>query len=132
MAQSARSGREPDATDIELDAILSVVELLTSFDTRGRRFVLRAAAGRLGAYEQEAAPTGLLARLSNRERQVFDMLIDGRRNREIAKALGISDKTVETHREHILKKLELHSTIDLVRVAVISGVLRVPPDPSRS
>jgi DNA-binding NarL/FixJ family response regulator len=128
MGQSERVTDEPDATDVAVDAIASVVELLTPLDARTRRFVLRGAAIRLGAYEPEPSPSGKLARLSARERQVFDLLIHGGRNREIAKALGIGDKTVETHREHILKKLELHSTIDLVRVAVIAGVLRVPPE----
>ena len=128
---SARATAELDATDVSVEAIQSVVDLLAPLDLRTRRFVLRAAASRLGAHDLEPNPTGRLARLSARERQVFDFLIHGRRNREIAKALGISDKTVETHREHILKKLEVHSTIELVRVAVSAGVLQFPMSPDR-
>ena len=126
---SVQIAEELDATDVAVEAIKSIVELLNPLDMRTRRFVLRAAASRLGAHDPGPNPVGKLARLSNRERQVFDFLIYGRRNREIAKALGISDKTVETHREHILKKLEVHSTIDLVRVAVLAGVLQIPREP---
>jgi DNA-binding NarL/FixJ family response regulator len=55
--------------------------------------------------------------LSRRERDVFDLLVRGRSNRDISRVLGISTKTVETHRAHVLQKLKLHSMVDLVRFA---------------
>jgi DNA-binding NarL/FixJ family response regulator len=61
-----------------------------------------------------AGPCGMLSR---RERDVFEMLVRGHNNRHIAGALGISKKTVETHRAHVLRKLGLHSIVDLIRFA---------------
>lgn len=60
---------------------------------------------------------GPLATLSARERDVFRLVVRGMTARQIAVALGIGPKTVETHRERILKKLAMHSVVDLVRLA---------------
>ena len=62
--------------------------------------------------------------LSPREREIFDLIIRGFSNEGIARELSISAKTVETHRAHINKKLEVHSTADLVRFAARHGLLR--------
>jgi len=61
--------------------------------------------------------------LSERERVVFDLLVRGYSNQPIAAELGISVKTVETHRAHVLKKLQVHSIVDLVRLAARHGLL---------
>lgn len=55
--------------------------------------------------------------LSSREREIFDLLVRGRSNPVIASELCISPKTVETHRAHIMKKLGVHSIVELVRYA---------------
>jgi two-component system response regulator NreC len=55
--------------------------------------------------------------LSRRERDVFELLVRGNTNRQIARMLGISPKTVETHRAHVLRKLGVHSIVDLIRFA---------------
>jgi DNA-binding NarL/FixJ family response regulator len=57
-------------------------------------------------------------RLSEREREVFQLVAEGRTNRQIAEALNIRPTTVETHRARILQKLDLHSTTELVLWAV--------------
>lgn len=56
--------------------------------------------------------------LSDRELEVFQLLGKGRGTREIANALKLSVKTVETHREHLKKKLKIQSSPELMRVAV--------------
>lgn len=56
--------------------------------------------------------------LTTREREVVRLLAHGRANREVAGALGISVKTVESHRSNLMRKLELSSIVDLVRYAV--------------
>jgi DNA-binding NarL/FixJ family response regulator len=56
--------------------------------------------------------------LTGREREVVRLLAHGRPNRQVASALGISVKTVESHRANVMKKLELRSIVDLVRYAV--------------
>lgn len=68
---------------------------------------------------------GALAPLSARERDVFRLLVRGMTTREIAAELCISGKTVDTHRERILKKLDLHSVVQLVRYAAQHDILDV-------
>ena len=57
-------------------------------------------------------------RLTSREREVLQLLAEGRANKEIASALGITTKTAETHRARIMAKLEVHSIAELVRYAI--------------
>jgi two-component system nitrate/nitrite response regulator NarL len=56
--------------------------------------------------------------MTAREREVLALLATGRRNKDVAQALGISSKTVETHRARIMSKLDLHSMSALVRYAI--------------
>lgn len=55
--------------------------------------------------------------LSEREREVLQLVAEGRSSKEIAELLSISPATVETHRAHILQKLGLHNTVEVVRYA---------------
>jgi two-component system, NarL family, invasion response regulator UvrY len=64
------------------------------------------------------------AALSQREVQVMEMLANGQTNREIADALAISVKTIDTHRGHVLKKLQLRNNSDLTRFAVKHGLIQ--------
>jgi two-component system, NarL family, response regulator NreC len=56
--------------------------------------------------------------LTDREREILQLLAEGRANKEVASLLNISLTTVETHRGHILQKLSLHSTAELILYAV--------------
>lgn len=67
--------------------------------------------------------TGPLGELSPREREVFDLIVQSQSNRDIASYLCISIKTVETHRASINRKLEAHSTADLIRIAARHGLI---------
>ena len=62
-------------------------------------------------------------RLTGREREVLQLLTEGRGNKEIAGLLGISPKTAETHRGHVMNKLGLHSVGELVRYAVRNRII---------
>ncbi len=62
--------------------------------------------------------------LTDREREVLSYLAEGTSNELIAKALVISPKTVERHRENIMHKLNLHSRADLVRYAIRKGIIK--------
>jgi DNA-binding NarL/FixJ family response regulator len=72
-----------------------------------------------------AVATGarLFERLTRREREVFEQLIRGRSNAAIASSLLISVRTVETHRQRILAKLEAHSIVELVHLASLHGYM---------
>jgi two-component system, LuxR family, response regulator FixJ len=61
-----------------------------------------------------------LAVLTRREREIVDLLVDGKANKEVAAELGLSTRTVEGHRAHIMDKLGLTSFADLVRIALLA------------
>lgn len=66
----------------------------------------------------------VLGGLTEREREVFTMLAEGSSNQQIAESLVISPKTVERHRENIMRKLNLHSRSELVRYAIRKGIIK--------
>jgi DNA-binding NarL/FixJ family response regulator len=74
--------------------------------------------------------THAIERLSQRERQIFDLVVWGSSNKQIAGRLGISIKTVETHRGHINGKLRVHTSADIVRLASLWGMLVTAPAPT--
>jgi len=61
--------------------------------------------------------------LTAREREVLQLVAEGRSNKEVAALLNLSLYTVETHRTHILQKLNLHSVPDLILYAVRKGII---------
>jgi two-component system, NarL family, response regulator NreC len=61
--------------------------------------------------------------LTDREREILQLLAEGKANKEVASLLNISPTTVETHRGHILQKLSLHSTADLILYAVRKRII---------
>lgn len=62
--------------------------------------------------------------LSSRERQVLQLVAEGKTTKEIAQLLGISVKTAESHRTHIMEKLDIHETASLVRYAIRRGLIQ--------
>lgn len=64
-----------------------------------------------------------LERLTRREREIFDLLIRGMSNDEVAGQLYIARRTVETHRQRIMKKLATHTILEMIRVAAKQGAL---------
>jgi DNA-binding NarL/FixJ family response regulator len=63
--------------------------------------------------------------LSRRERQVLEAVAEGMTNQQIGERLGISPKTVARHRERVMNKLNLHSSTELVKFAIRSGLIRL-------
>ncbi len=61
--------------------------------------------------------------LTGREREVMQLLAEGKSNKEIAVALNITVKTAETHRANLMRKLDLHSISDLVRYAIRNNII---------
>jgi DNA-binding NarL/FixJ family response regulator len=61
--------------------------------------------------------------LTSREREILQLIAEGRSNKETATLLNLSPYTVETHRSNILQKLNLHSSADLILYAVRKGVI---------
>jgi two-component system response regulator NreC len=73
--------------------------------------------------ESGGVPAG--EELTPREREVLTYIAEGYTNREIADALVISVKTVDRHRENIMRKLNLHSRVELVKYAIEKGLISV-------
>lgn len=65
------------------------------------------------------------ALLTSREREVIQLLAEGKTSKEVAVALHLSVKTAETHRTNLMRKLNLHSVADLTRYAVRNGIVQV-------
>ena len=63
-----------------------------------------------------------LAKLSEREREVLQLIAEGHATADIAQRLHVSRKTIETHRKNIMTKLELHSVAELTKLAVREGI----------
>ena len=63
--------------------------------------------------------------LTNRESEILQLIADGKTNKEIANFLQLSRKTVETHRLNIMKKLDVHSGIELIKTALRMGVCTI-------
>jgi DNA-binding NarL/FixJ family response regulator len=63
--------------------------------------------------------------LTSREREVIQLLAEGKTSKEVAVALNLSVKTAETHRTNLMRKLGLHSVADLTRYAVRNGIVHV-------
>lgn len=81
----------------------------------------------LDDYVRHLAARGVTDRfdtLSEREREVFQLIAEGKSNKDIAALLHISPGTVETHRARIMEKLDVHSAAEIVLYAVRKGVIR--------
>ena len=63
------------------------------------------------------------AALSSRELEVLQLIAEGKANKQIARGLGISIKTVEKHRQHLMRKLDLHDTAGVTRYAIAAGII---------
>ena len=80
----------------------------------------------LDDYVRHLAERGIVDRydsLSEREREIFQLVAEGRSNKEIADLLFVSPNTIETHRAHIMEKLDVHSAVELVLYAVRKGLI---------
>jgi DNA-binding NarL/FixJ family response regulator len=105
----------------------AATELRTAIRTvcRGESYFSPPIATRLrealrGEHETHAAS---LAQLTGREREVLHGVARGRTNKEIAGELGISYRTVETHRESLMRKLQIRTVAELTRFAVGAGII---------
>ena len=110
-----------DSADVDL---LQAVEEVA----QGKSFFSPAIARvMLDDYVRQLADKGITDRyeaLSSREREIFQLIAEAKTNKEIASLLNVSPSTVETHRAHIMEKLDLHSAAEIVLYAVRRGVIR--------
>jgi two-component system response regulator NreC len=120
LQAGARGYLLKDSADTELMRGVTAVAAGKSF------FSPAAARVMLDDYVRHLAKKGIVDRydaLSEREREVFQLVAEGYTNKDVAEMLSIGVATVETHRGHILQKLDVHSTAELVLYAVRRGVI---------
>jgi DNA-binding NarL/FixJ family response regulator len=110
-----------DAARELVAAVEALAEHKPYFTTRVSQMVLE------GYLKSEASGPAVLPRfrrLTAREREVVQLLAEGKSNKEVAVRLGISVKTAEAHRGNIMRKLNLHSVAELVRYAVRNQIVQ--------
>jgi two-component system response regulator NreC len=64
--------------------------------------------------------------LTNREREVLQLVAEGHANKEIAELLSLSVRTVQNHRAHIMEKLGMHDRSELIKYAIVKGIIKLP------
>jgi len=109
-----------DSADSELLRAVAAVAAGKSFFSPAVAKVM------LDDYVRTLAEKGIVDRyesLSEREREIFQLIAEGHSNKGVADLLSLSPSTVETHRAHILQKLDVHNTAELVLYAVRRGVI---------
>ena len=95
---------------------------------KGRKYYSPAIAKRMrDAESQPRDREGMVKvdgqKLTSREAEVLQLVAEGRANKQVAAELGISIKTVEKHRQHLMDKLNIHDTASLTRYAISTGVI---------
>jgi DNA-binding NarL/FixJ family response regulator len=110
-------------SDSDRDLLLAVEALARHkpFFTSKATEVVQSETNSSGAVRK--IPNSFRDRITSREREIIQLLSEGKKNKEIASLLSISIKTVETHRSNVMRKLEIHTTSELVRYAVRNQII---------
>ncbi len=110
------------------DVALYLVEAVKSLARHKPFFTPRISEAILNSLVSTAAPghaePSRPGPLSAREREILQLLAENKSNKDIAKALGISVRTVETHRRSVMQKLDANSIVELVHYAIRNGIVQ--------
>jgi len=107
-----------DAGRTLVSAVDALLDGRTFFTSKVARMVLE-------GYLRNPVETDTVPTLSAREREIVQLLAEGRSNKEVARELDISVKTAETHRSNIMRKMQFDSLSDLVRYAVRNKIIDI-------
>jgi two-component system nitrate/nitrite response regulator NarL len=107
--------------DATTDELVKAIDAINAGEAFFSSEVARAA---LNQYVRGTGPSGeKVMQLTNREREVLIHIADGLSNKEIASQLGVGVRTIETHRERIMRKLNIHSVAGLTKFAISQGLV---------
>ena len=109
-----------DTSRLLVAAVKSLAQHQPFFTGKVLKVVLNGYLNREKIRTGEASPT---QRLTSREREIVQLLAEGRTNKEVAVTLGVNVKTVDAHRANLMRKLDLHSVTDLVRYAIRNQII---------
>jgi len=110
-------------------AIEALQQNRTYFNARIGQIVLN---GFLNTGKMPSQKTCILPDLTAREREIVQLLAEGKSTKEVAVTLGVSVKTAETHRSNLMRKLGLHCLSELVLYAVRNNIVQVPGEQASS
>ena len=110
-----------DVTENLLSAVRALARHQVCISSKVTEVVLQGYLHGCAAPGGQAA--GVPSEISPREREIVQLVAEGKSNKDVAEVLHISVKTVETHRAHIMSKLDLHSVSDLVRYAIRNHII---------
>jgi DNA-binding NarL/FixJ family response regulator len=111
-----------DADRDLVNAVEALANHRTFFTARAAEMLLNDFSDRISATATPTPPSPR-SRLTSREREIVQLLAEGKSSKEVASVLGISVKTAETHRANIMRKLQVHSVSELVRYAIKNGII---------
>lgn len=109
-----------DATRDLVSAVDAVLHGRSFYTSRVERMILE---GYTNKQRQRTDGTPRLPQLTLRQTEIVQLLAEGKSSKEVATALGITVKTVDTHRSNIMRRLDYHSVADLVRYAVRNEII---------
>src|ERR1700688_3687393 len=116
-------------SDVARDVVAAVQALQyghTFFTARASEMILSGYLARVTNKDEVTLPT-----LTSREREVIQLMAEGKSTKEVACLLDVSTKTAETHRRNLMRKLNLHSVSELVLFALRNGVIQLAADAIR-
>ena len=108
------------------EELLKAIEAIHSGETYFSQDVARLALNQFVRGSSDGSQPG---QISAREREVLIAIAEGLSNKEIACRLGVGVRTIETHRERIMRKLNIHSIAGLTKFAIAKGLVPLPRDP---
>jgi len=110
------------------DAAVSELELAVKSVAAGRTFLGPSISRNVvNSYLKGLGESqGLLEQLTQRQREILQLIAEGKGTKEIAFNLGLSAKTIETHRERLMERLNIHDVAGLVRYAIRYGLVSLP------
>jgi DNA-binding NarL/FixJ family response regulator len=109
-----------DADRDLVNAVEALANHRTFFTARAAEMLLNDFSDRISSPQTPVTPR---SRLTSREREIVQLLAEGKSSKEVAVALGISVKTAETHRANVMRKLQVHSVSELVRYAIKNSII---------
>jgi len=122
IAAGVRGYLLKDSSPAELvQAIKLIAEGQVYFSPRVSKVML----DELVVGRHNSVATDDLGALTDREREVLVLIADGFSNKQIATRLNVGVRTIETHREHIMRKLDIHSIAGLTRYAIAKGLVKL-------
>lgn len=126
ISQTVRTGaRGYILKDVPVAELLAAIRLIHQGEVSFSPIASRVLLDEIAQGRKQKLPDEGSNALSGREREVLALIADGFNNKEIASRLGLGVRTVETHRERIMRKLNIHTVAGLTKYAIRRGLIKL-------